>query len=380
MLFVRVLTAFAKPALVGSAVVATAAGAYLAWAGTRPDDLTPFESIQRADARLIVSEFGENEDTIVAIDPADASNRTTLATIDHAPGWGAFATLAPDGASIAYTALPPDARDPSPDTPAIAGVIEADGDVLALAANADLVIPPVWAPNGQSIVVRRSTLAEEGTGTQELVVLGIDGSESSLTSWSSSAVFPVGYAPDGATFYFATLNASGSDLYRIDADGSGESLVAHLSDDISREWTLSPDGTALAYSVAESGATPRVVAMRLDLATGAAAPALDDAAGSQINPAWSRDGELTVASVKPEGGGDAVIAAIDGAGQALDDNDDSIDLPLAWSPDGETLAVRAVDGATPFQARGSRIELLRLDGTREQVSDGPDVLIVGWTE
>lgn len=376
---VRVLSVVAKPALLGSIAVATAAGAYLAWDTTRPDGLTPFEAIQRADARLIVSEFGENEDTIVAIDPDDTSDRTTLATIDHAPGWGIFATLSPEGDAIAYTALPPDTPDPSPDTPAIAGVVEADGDVIALAANVDLVIPPVWAPDGASVIARRSTLADEGTGTQELIALGLDGSEASLTSWSSAAVFPVGFTPDGATFYFATLNASGSDLYRIGADGSGETLVAHLSDDISREWTLSPDGASLAYSVAESGTQPRVVAMRLDLATGVATQALD-AAGSQINPAWSRDGELTVASVKPEGGGNAVIASSDGVGDALVDNDDTIDLPLAWSPDGATLAVRAVDGATPYEARGSRIELLRRDGTREAVSEGPDVLIVGWTE
>lgn len=379
MLFVRVLSALAKPALVGTAAVATAAGAYFAWDTTRPDGLTPFQAIQQADARLIVSEFGENEDTIVAIDPADTSGRTVLATIDHAPGWGVFATLSPAGDAIAYTALPPGTPDPSPDTPAIIGVIEANGNVIPLAANVDLVIPPVWSPDGASVVARRSTLADESSGTQELIVLGLDGSEAALTSWSSAAVFPVGFTPDGATFYFTTLSATGSDLYRIGADGAGETLVAHLSDDISREWTLSPDGAALAYSVAETGAQPRVIAMRLDLATGAATPALD-AAGSQINPAWSRDGELTVAAVKPEGGGDAVIAASSGAGETLDDNDDSIDLPLAWSPDGESLAVRAVDGATPFEARGSRIELLRRDGTREAVSEGPDVLIVGWTE
>ena len=130
MLLVRVFSALAKPALAGSIAAGTIAGGYLAWDATRPDGLTPFQSIQQADARLIVSEFGENEDTIVAIDPDDTSDRTTLATIDHAPGWGIFATLSPGGDAIAYTALPPDTAKPSPDTPAIAGVIEADGDVI----------------------------------------------------------------------------------------------------------------------------------------------------------------------------------------------------------------------------------------------------------
>ncbi len=379
MLFVRVLAVFAKPAIIGASVLSVATGGYLVYNNTRPDDLTPFQRIQSADTRLIVSEFGEDADTIVAIDPADPASRTTLATIDHAPGWGIFATLSSGGAAIAYTALPSDARAPSPDTPAIAGVIEADGDVLTLATDIDLMIPPVWSPDGTSIVVRKSTAEENTSGTQELLLLGLDGARASLTTWSSASAFPVAFSPDGATLYFATLSATGGDFYSVGIDGSGETLVAHLSDDISREWTLSPDGRTLAYALAETGPEPRVVAMRLDLATGAIAPALGDSAGSQINPAWTPTNDLTVASVKPEGGGDAVAIAADGTASTLDDNDDSIDLPLAWSPDGESLAVRAVDGASPFEAQGSRIELLRRDGTRDAVSEGPDVLIVGWT-
>jgi Tol biopolymer transport system component len=379
MLFVRVLTAFAKPVLVGTSVLSAATGGYLLYNAVRPDGLTSFEHVQRAGSRLILSEFGEDADAIVAIDPNDVSDRTTIATVDHAPGWGIFATLSPDGGAIAYTALPADAREPSPDAPAIAGVIEVDGDLLTLATDIDLMIPPVWSPDGTAIVVRKSIAEENSSGTQELLLLGTDGTRESITTWAGASAFPVGFSPDGAALYFATLSATGSDFYRIGIDGSGETLVAHLGDDISREWTLSPDGRTLAYSLAETGAQPRIVAMRLDLATGAAERVVAGATGSQINPAWTAANELTVASVKPEGGGDAVAFAADGSARTLDDNDDTIDLPLAWSPDGASLAVRAIDGATPLDARGSRIELWQRDGTRDVVSEGPDVLIVGWT-
>ena len=43
-----------------------------------------------------------------------------------------------------------------------------------------------------------------------------------------------------------------------------EKRIAHLSDEIARDWKLSPDGSTLAYSVAESGAQPQVITRTLD--------------------------------------------------------------------------------------------------------------------
>ena len=71
---------------------------------------------------------------------------------------------------------------------------------------------------------------------------------------------PIAFAPDGSAFYFATLNATGTDLYRVAPDGSAESLIAHLSDEVARDWKLSPDGTRIAYSAAESGPSQAIVA------------------------------------------------------------------------------------------------------------------------
>jgi Tol biopolymer transport system component len=388
MLIVRVLAVALKPALAVSAVAASATGGVYGWQHWRGDDSTPFERLQSAGQQLLISEFGADADTIIAIDPNDvAGSRTEIATITHATEWGIFATLAPDGEAIAYTALPEDAIDPSPDTPATAAIVEAGGDVRTLATDIDLLIPPVWSPDSASIVVRKNTPAEDSAGAFELVLLGRDGLRVTITAWRSAAVFPIAFSPDGARLYFATLNAEGADLYRVAPDGSDETLIAHLSDEIARDWRLSPDGSTLAYSVAESGANPRIVAMKLDLASGGASEALagssPDAAqndAAQINPAWRGDAELTIASIDAAGGGDAVSVDIDGATDTLTTNDDSIDLPVAWSPDGSTLAVRAVEGATPFEAGESHIELVTPAGDRERVSNSADVLIVGWLE
>jgi hypothetical protein len=99
-----------------------------------------------------------------------------------------------------------------------------------------------------------------------------------------------------------------------------------------------------------------------------------------VNPAWRNPAELTIASIDPSGGGDAVAVDARGVAGVLTDNSDTIDLPVEWSPDGETLAVRAVEGATATDAGASYVELITAEGDRERVSDSADVLIVGWLE
>ncbi len=398
MMFVRVFAAAARPALVTGAIAATAAGGWFAYSNVTRDPPTAFQQLQSAGQRLVINEFGTNSDTIVAIDPGDATaSREVIATIDHAPEYGVVAALSPDGKAIAYTGLPADAPRPAPDSPAVAGIVETDGDVIELAGDVDLVVPPVWAPASDAIVVRKNTRCEDAglsceeypAGAFELVLLGRDGSRSTITSWRSAAAFPIGFSPDGAAFYFATLNATGTDLYRVGRDGSSEALVAHLSDQVARDWRLSPDGSVLAYAAAESGATPMVVARVVDLATREirdalpgdvleAGPPSTGVARGEFNPAWTPDGKITVSSMNLDGGAGAVTAS-DGGLTAETENAEGIDLPLAWSPDGKTLVLRAVDGETPFEAGASYLELVREDG-RVRVSESSDVTIVGWTE
>lgn len=390
MIIVRALAVIAKPAIVSGVIAASAAGGWLAFDNLRPNSGPPaFQQIQGHGQRLLVSEFGARADTIVALDPGDvAGGRTTIATVDHAPGYGIFATLAPDGEAIAYTALPADEPKPGPDSPARAAVVDVKGNVTPLADDVDLLIAPVWSPDSRSIVVRKNTPAPDAAGSFELLQLGRDGSRATLTRWTTAAVFPIAFAPDGSKLYFAALNNGGTDLYSIAPDGSSETKIAHLSDQIARDWKLSPDGSTLAYSVAESGRTPTVIAKTLDLMTGNAADAIapvDLQAGppstgvvrGELNPAWKPSGELTIASLNLDGGGNALSVNASGGASTVTANDARIDLPLGWSPDGTTLAVRAIDGKTPSEASESHVELVR-DGGRDRVSDSADVQIVGW--
>ena len=226
--------------------------------------------------------------------------------------------------------------------------------------------------------------AEEDTaGAFDLILLGRDGSRSTLTTWHSASTFPIAFSPDGSLIYFATLNGDGTDLYSIAPDATGETKIAHLSDEIARDWKLSPDGAKLAYDVATDSGAPTTET--LDIASGTIIdavppdPSLDGALHGEFSPAWNGS-ELSVSSLKPSGGGDALQLHAAGDASRLSQNDASIDLPLSWSPDGTSLAVRAVVGATPGQAQESHVELIDATGNRARVSDSADVLIVGWIQ
>jgi hypothetical protein len=165
--------------------------------------------------------------------------------------------------------------------------------------------------------------------------------------------------------------------------------VAHLSDQVARDWRLSPDGRQLAYSAAESGPAPAVVARLLDLETGEitdalapdtleAGPPSTGVARGEFNPAWKDDGALTVASLNLDGGASAVTVAQSGIDTETSAAD-RMDLPLAWSPDETALVVRAVEGETPFEAGPSYVEIVSVDG-RQRISDSSDITMVGWLE
>ena len=392
MIIVHAVAAFAKPAIVSGAIGAAAIGGWFAFDKLDPRGaVSPFQQVQGHGQRLLISEFGDRTDTIVAVDPADVSGaRTSIATIDHAPGFGVFASLAHDGKAIAYTALPADTAKPGPSSPATAAIVDVGGAVTVLADDVDLLVPPIWSPDDASIVVRKNTASGSGdsAGSFELLLLGRDGTRATITTWHSASVFPISYAHDGSKIYFATLNNTGTDLYRVAPDGSNETKIAHLSDEIARDWRLSPDGATLAYSVATSGANPAVVTKTLALGTGAASEAVapnslpvgppsTGVARGELNPAWQPGGKLTISALKLDGGGDAVAVDAAGATSPITTNNAGIDLPLEWAPDGATLAVRSLDGKTPFDASASHVELVR-DGNRQRVSDNADVLIVGW--
>ena len=191
MLIVRVFTAAARPALAGGTLIAAATGGWFAFDHYRGGPVSAFQQVQGHGQQLVVSEFGDSTDTVVVVNPADVSSRKVIATIDHAPGYGVFPSLAPDGRAIAYTALPSDAAKPSPDSPATAAIVDVDEHVTVLADDVDLLVTPVWSPDSSAVVVRKNTPAPDSAGTFEFWPEGQTGrtyrieSSTDLVNWGS---------------------------------------------------------------------------------------------------------------------------------------------------------------------------------------------------
>ena len=339
---------------------------------------------QRAGPLVVYAEFGVDADTLWAADPDDPAQRQQLGRIDHAYGYGIFPALSPDGARVAYTVLPPLT---DPDAPAELWVLAvAGGQTKRLATDVDLQAAPVWSPESDAVVARRSEWsAATETDSSELLRVDLGGRESGLVQ-ADARLFAIDFSPDGAWLYYAELSPSGTDLARVAADGGAPETVAHLSDGFARDWDLSPDGTQLAYlAQAPADAGVAFVAQVLDLASKQAQTPLAGQPVDQFSPVWEPRGTLTVGRVDAAAGPDAPVRlGADGAAlptlAAPSGRPSGFDVPISWSPASAHLAVRSFAGASAAEPGPSRVEVVGTDGQRRALSTVSDVTIAGWLE
>jgi Tol biopolymer transport system component len=349
-------------------------------------------------AGVLVSEFGTEADTLWTAPADKPSQRQVVAVVPHAAHYGIYASLSPDGRFIAYTALSPGLKDASSDSPAEVWVMGADGSYpRLLAGDADLLIAPVWAPDSASLVFRRSRSEENTAGTFDLVRVSLAGGdqtaqgagESVLVS-AEAALFPVGFSPDGKELYYTQLSASGTELGQV-AVGGSPSLIAHLGDDFTRDWHLSPDGERLAFlspqqsqagvPAGQDGTLLR--AMVMDLENGyrlRPALAAADEPAQEFNPIWNpHDRDLTLGRLVM-GERSAPAMRVSAAGtRRLNGPSQGFDVPMAWSPDGKTLALRSFEGDLESNLGPWHLILLDSAGQRQEVKAKSEISFVGWT-
>jgi Tol biopolymer transport system component len=350
--------------------------------------------LARSSVAVAFSEFGVGSDTLWAANPADPTDRVLLGTAPHAPGFSVFPSLSPDGAHVAYTALPAGSSDSLSGSTAQLWLLDvASGATRLLAGGIDLRSAPVWSPASDAVVVRRNT-GSEGGASGELLRIDLSGSAETVAA-QAAGLYPIDFSPDGGALYYATLSASGTDLMRATVSAAGAAgapqPVAHLSDGIARNWRLSPDGKQLAYlAAAPAGAPTAYVVQVLDLATAAVQTPLGDAAGAQFNPIWDRNETITVGRVSDseraalrfsvDGSARLTTSGSRAAGAPLPAPATGFDLPLSWSPNGAYLIVRTFEGASPADPGPSHVVAVDAAGQRRPLSPQSDVEIAGWLE
>jgi Tol biopolymer transport system component len=320
-------------------------------------------------------EFGLTADTLWLASAADPSSRKAVFTAPHAREFGVIPSISPTGRHVVYAALPPSTAAPGPDTPAELwyAPLTAGAEPRLVATGVDLLVEPVWSPDAKRIVYRRSDAT-----SYSLIEMPADGGAERILVMTSSddALFPIGFSADGATFYHVALNSAGSRLFALETASGTVTTVAQISDGLTRDWALSPDGSQIAYLALTT--SPEAISSRaysIDLATAAIEP-LTDLGVSAFGPVWDREGTLVVGTLTPGGEG-SFVQVRDGKTSQVLGPEGGFDVPLAYLPGGAYL-VRAFEGASASAPGRASLTLIDSDGARHVLSTS-DVTFVGWS-
>lgn len=336
---------------------------------------------------FVYSEFGAQADTIWLAAAADPDNKIMVATVPHASNWGINASLSPDGSRIAYTALPPSGGDP--ESQAELWVVSTNGGQPQLVAGGfELRGRPIWSNDSTSVVVRRNTYNDDGTTTIGLVMVDLSSgsTEVVLERTRVLGLYAVGYSPDNAKLYYAELTPGGTDIGAVNPATGGSRVLFRASDSIARAWSLSPDGKRLSYlapQIVDGAVVHRTFVADLDsdhpVAEALAATAVSGL--EHLSAVWHpRTHDLTIGSAR-NGAAATEVALLSRLGnltERLAAPAQGFDVPIAWSADGQFLAVRYFDGTSAQDPGREREVIIGIDGVRRQIPVGADAQFIGW--
>jgi hypothetical protein len=352
------------------------------------DDGGPGEA-QGGAPRLVFAEFGQTADVIYAAPAETPAERVAVAAVEHAPGWALTPAREMAGSLVAYVVLPADAR-PQRDSPAELWVLDVStGAATRLARDADLLVAPVLSDDGAQIVYRSS---DPNGRTQSLVRIDVASrTRRAIHELDTTfGVLPVGFAADGS-LVFVELSTAGTDIYLL-PEGGEPALLVHASDEVARDWRLSPDRRTLSYLAPETQAeriVHRLHAVELPPAGEQASEltSIQDVHGDgaplpeQFSPVWTPDGAGVTVGIEAYPGIAATattIALADGSRAGLAGPQQGFDAPLGWSPDGRYLAARSFDGVDAYEPGNESLVLISTDGGRAAVPGERELIFMGW--
>jgi hypothetical protein len=288
---------------------------------------------------------------VVSVVRADQpSSPLEIARVAHLDGFTTTGAVDPRGRYVALLAV--DSGTPLEPAATLVLIDLEDGGLHRLVTGVDAGWRPLWNQNGTAVVVTRTRPGESGS-LVDVFEVGIDGALTQRWTQEALGVYPVGWK-DGRLLTVA-IDGRGSTL-----QAEGQDLL-HLSDGFTRDWAVAPDGSAIAFVEVVPGDglryLPRVASLTGDARV--AAQALLGSAGEALGAAWKPGGAPVFGDVPrvQAGGGDV---------SAQNLRVDGFDVPLAYSPDGTTLAVVHWDGRGFDDPGRPALQLVR-DGQRLEV-------------
>ena len=349
-----------------------------------PTDDALFAQTSSTPGTLLISEYADARSTIWAVNADDPLQRSLVFQADHALGWDVEGIVSPDGQSLAYLALPPgehDARGQAALYVFTTGVLEP----WQIATQLDLQGGLTWHADGSAVFVRRTEADRDGR--ERFTLLEIDtsnGQERTLLSRNDVlGLYALGTTLEGAAFAVA-VTPQGSDLIALSSDAP----IQQISSTVTRDWRISPDGTQLAF-VEQDGLQlqVRVISLREEEALRAVgaklersglARAAEEGATGTAAPAWHPDGSLSLSSYGAAEPTPTLRVQADGQTSIAAAPEQGFALPVAWSPDGSHLAVRAFSGTGPGAAGTEQVAVASVDDGTPTPVPGAFVRVLGW--
>jgi len=216
---------------------------------------------------------------------------------------------------------------------------------------------PAWAPGGDFIAFERRALSGGQLGVPRVWLAQPDGTLlGPLTRGDGSDIsYGPAWSPDGNSVAFLDGVSQALKRYSFFTDS-----VTELPIRSGERPSWLPDGSALAYSAAETG--PDGLTLRLRLVTLGTAPAtrdLTDGGAAELSPAVSPNGEAVAYTRRGPDGPQAQIwlaPTAGGAARALSAAGPHQDTQPLWSPDGARIAFVRSSAAGPLQSEAVVID------------------------
>lgn len=302
-----------------------------------------------------------NEGTVDVISVVWAENpsaATEIARVPHLDGFTSTGAVSPDGKRVALVTV--DAGSAARPGASLIFVNLETGELFRGAIDVEPLQTPVWTSDGTAAVVTRAT----STGI-DVVHVSVDAKETVLGSYSGVlGVYPLGFDGSGALLQ-VVIDGRGSTVQRAGSD------LVHLGPHITRDWALSGDGSQVAYIEVntESGLEYVARTATLDASAGVQAQALGIDL-SALGAAWNPATGSAEFGIEPQAGVQMQALTVEG-GAAI-----GFDVPLAYSKDGEVLAVTHWSGDS-FEAPG--VGGVYLVGSDGRWAIGGGARFLGWS-
>jgi Tol biopolymer transport system component len=224
-------------------------------------------------------------------------------------------------------------------------VMNADGSGLRILMHRASDVPLVWSPDGRRIALTAFPrgVTPPRQEEQDLYVVEVDGSVKRLLTRNVSES-SLAWSPDGRKIAFVRMRAGVHDVYVTHADGSGTRRIArgvresgdtYLGPGPSPAW--SPDGRKIAFISNRTG-TSEIYVMNAD---GSGQRRLTRNTASEFAPVWSPDG-TKIAFERRRGdhwayNDDIYVMNADGSGLRKLTHSPADDFGAVWSPDGRKI-------------------------------------------